>query len=83
MLSPEQIFQQSLFHLPYPARSKQLPLLATAPHQSQSSLTMFMSYHVQQRMWLCDFDEFGLAEEPKEEQPAYSQPRVETCVIPL
>ncbi|KAK3355737.1 hypothetical protein B0H65DRAFT_56867 [Neurospora tetraspora] len=29
---------------------------------------MFMLYHVQQRMWLCDFDEFGLAEDTQKEE---------------
>lgn len=37
------------------------------------SLTTFMLYHVQQRMWLCDFDEFGLAEETVSVSPIMSK----------
>ena len=72
---------RSLFHLhTQRVRSKQLALFSTAP----PSLIMFMLYHVQQRMWSCDFDEFGLAEDYKKKRSASNIPNhVETCVLPL
>lgn len=54
----------TIFIIPptYPTSSEQLALLSNSFPHPRPSLTMFMLYHVQQRMWLCDFDEFGLVE---------------------
>ena len=63
-----------------PPSSPKLPI----PLPLFPPLSMFMFYHVQQRVWLCDFDEFGLAEDRKKQSASMYPPNhVETCILPL